>query len=189
MRSSVNKPQPTPPVPPGVMIVRFLVAFPVPHSLLQVPQLPHADIWQLAGGHPCVLHSRRSFSSGQGVPSCVGCCQIERSRCDVPPSQDLLHGDHSVQDSTAQSTRGGQASVLHARCSERAPHVAPLCLASSMIVLERTWWPPPHSAVQLLNAVHSLILQSTATQPSVLHSRDSVSAAQVAPPGELSVVI
>lgn len=123
-----------------------LLLFPPPHVFVHVVQSVHS----VQMGHLSSLQGSVIFASPvHWSPLVVRTHSL--SLVLVPPSQDLVHGLHSVQ-----SVQSGQVLELHSRSSELSPWHKNALSAGSTQFRSRRCLPPPQVAVQVVQSVHSV---------------------------------
>jgi hypothetical protein len=179
-----------PPFDAGVVTVRLRVWVPPPHIAEQVDQSLQALTAQLTGvGHAWVLQGWLSLRAGQARPPPDGWVTTVRVWVWVPPPQDSLQVDQSLQALTAQSTLTTQAWVLQSWLSLRAGQARPPFDAGVTTVRVRCWVPPPHVFEQTDQSLQALTAQSTGGGHAwLLHGCISARAGQAAPPLEAGVM-
>ncbi len=160
--------QSLPPFWGGVITVRRRVRVPPPHLTLHSLQSPNSLTTQSTGtGHGWVLHSRVSVNGGHSLPPLEGGVTMTPVRDCFPPPHGSLQGPKSGN-LTTQSTGIGHGMIMQGRVSSSAGQAAPPFDAGVTTVRVRFWVPGPQAALQVLQSVKALTLQSTGAAQALL---------------------
>jgi len=155
-----------------------LLLLPPPQVAVQVLQEPHWLNLQ-STEQSSVLHTSTSNSPGHSCPPLVGGVSTALSLCRPPPPQVALQVVHGLHWLTLQSTE--QGAVPHSSNSVSPGHSLPPPADWTSTVLPLLLLPPPQVALQVVQGLHWLTLQSTG-HVVVPHSSDSVSPGHSCPP-------